>query len=125
MEALLTGKVDRQSDLYSDDLDELNGAGRYQSLSRYRDSYLQRARDCSRVTIPTLIPDDGDKDRGSLRTPYQSLGARGVNYLASKLLITLFPPNQSFFKLTVDSEVFKQAAEAGVEAIIRTHCQIN
>jgi len=120
MEALLTGKVDRQSDLYSDDLDELNGAGRYQSLSRYRDSYLQRARDCSRVTIPTLIPDDGDKDRGSLRTPYQSLGARGVNYLASKLLITLFPPNQSFFKLTVDSEVFKQAAEAGVEAIAKS-----
>jgi len=120
MEALLTGKVDRQSDLYSDDLDELNGTGRYQSLSRYRDAYLQRARDCSRVTIPTLIPDDGDKDRGSLRTPYQSLGARGVNYLASKLLITLFPPNQSFFKLTVDSEVFKQAAEAGVEAIAKS-----
>jgi len=120
MEALITGKVDRQSGLFSDDDDAgLNGAARYQSLSRYRDAYLQRARDCSRVTIPTLIPDDGDKDRGSLRTPYQSLGARGVNYLASKLLITLFPPNQSFFKLTVDNAVLK-SAPGEVEAMAKS-----
>ena len=106
MDLKLTSNVDRQSSPYKDD-DKRTAAARYQQLVTGRDPYLQRARDCSKVTIPTLIPDAGDKDRGSLKTPYQSLGARGVNYLASKLLITLFPPNSAFFKLEIDDLVLR------------------
>ena len=43
-------------------MDEVNGKetcqARYDSLARDRDSYLERARDCSRFTIPMLIPDE-------------------------------------------------------------------
>jgi hypothetical protein len=106
MDLKLTSNVDRQSSPYKDD-EKRTAASRYQQLTTGRDPYLQRARDCSKVTIPTLIPDSGDKDRGSLKTPYQSLGARGVNYLASKLLITLFPPNSAFFKLEIDDLVLR------------------
>lgn len=108
MDLKLTSNVDRQPSPYSEEQeDSTTAAARYQRLVSGRDPYLQRARDCSKVTIPTLIPDAGEKDRGSLKTPYQSLGARGVNYLASKLLITLFPPNSAFFKLEIDDLVLR------------------
>ena len=105
MELSLTSSVDRQSKPYAGDT---LASARYGQLKSSRDAFLQRARDCSKVTIPSLIPDDGGQDRGRLKTPYQSLGARGTNYLASKLLITLFPPNSSFFKLEIDDLVMQQ-----------------
>ena len=43
-----------------------------------------------------------------LYQPYQSVGSRGVNNLASKLLLLLFPPNSPFFRLSVDSETKKE-----------------
>jgi len=115
MELNLSANVDRQRQPYFDD-DEQQGkvAASYHRLSSNRSAFLQRARDCSKVTIPGLIPDEGGSDRGGLKTPYQSLGARGVNYLASKLLITLFPPNSAFFKLEVD-DLALRIAEQGPE----------
>jgi hypothetical protein len=44
----------------------------------------------------------GHTPHTTLPTPYQGLGARGVNNLASKLLLALLPPNASFFRLTLD-----------------------
>jgi len=112
MELNLAANVDRQSKPYG--YGEGKAAAKYARLSGNRNAFLQRARDCSKVTIPGLIPDEGGSDRGGLKTPYQSLGARGVNYLASKLLMTLFPPNSAFFKLEVD-DLALRIAEQGAE----------
>ena len=76
--------------------------GTYNSYVSDRDQYLNRARECSKLTIPTLIPPSRNTPSTKYPTPYQSLGARGVNNLASKLLLALLPPNAPFFKLTVD-----------------------
>lgn len=76
--------------------------GRYDKLSSERDPYLTRARDCAKVTIPTLFPPDGATGSTKLPTPYQSIGARGLNNLAAKLLLALLPPNSPFFRLMVD-----------------------
>ncbi len=114
MDLNLTVNVDRQSKPYADDGEQGKVAAKYQQLTTYRDPFLQRARDCSRVTIPSLITDEGGTDKGKLKTPYQSMGARGVNYLASKLLITLFPPNSAFFKLEVD-DLALRVSEQGPE----------
>lgn len=72
----------------------------YFKLATTRDIYLNRARDCSKITIPTLIPPAGSSAATRYYTPYQSLGSRGVNNLASKLLLSLFPPNTPFFRLS-------------------------
>jgi hypothetical protein len=78
-------------------------AGRYDQLKTNRDPFLQRARDCAKVTNPAACPDSNMGDHGKLKTPWQSTGAMGVSNLQNKLNLTLFPPNTPFFKLEIDS----------------------
>lgn len=93
--------------------------GRWNKLDQERQTVLERARKCAKLTIPALMPPDGADEDTSLETPYQGLGARGVNKLASKLLITLLPPNRPFFRLTVDDftleELDRNNQRSGVE----------
>jgi hypothetical protein len=74
----------------------------YDALLGERETYVQRARECAKVTIPSLVPPEGSTYASVFQTPFQSVGARGVNNLASKLLLTLLPPNSPFFRLTID-----------------------
>ena len=101
MKTRLTNNVDAQSALYG--TSGGTAAQRYEQLRVDRNSPLQRARDCSKVTIPGLIEDENYGDAGRLDTPYQSSGARGVGHMTSKLAVTLFPTNEHFFKLEIDS----------------------
>lgn len=77
-------------------------AKRYSQLESERDTFLERGRESARLTIPTLLPDEGHSSSSVYPTPYQGIGARGVNNLASKLLMALLPPNSPFFRLTID-----------------------
>ena len=80
--------------------------GIYTTLSGDRSSFLDRARTASQITIPSLLPEQGHSGSSILPTPYQSIGAEGVNNLASKLLLSLLPPNAPFFRLVInDSEL--------------------
>jgi hypothetical protein len=74
----------------------------YDNMAADRDAFLSRARACAELTIPTLMPPEGHTGSSQFNTPFQSVGARGVNNLASKLLMTLLPPNTPFFRLTID-----------------------
>lgn len=75
---------------------------RYSQLETLRSPYLTRAREASVLTLPYLIPPEGANSGIRLPTPHQSIGARGVNTLAAKLLETLLPPNTPLFRLTID-----------------------
>lgn len=77
-------------------------ADRYAQLESSRDAFLQRARDAAELTIPTLMPPQGHSGSTVYATPFQSIGSRGVNNLASKLLLALLPTNSPFFRLTID-----------------------
>lgn len=85
-------------------------SGQYQHLSAKREAYLSRARECAKVTIPTLVPPLGRSHSYKYETPYQGVGARGVNNLASKLLLALLPPNSPFFRLQVDDYTLEEIA---------------
>ena len=80
----------------------------YQKLEINREPYLERARDCSELTIPTLFPSKNVNEASEYPTPYSSVGARGVTNLASKLMLALFPPHAPFFRLSVDDLIYKQ-----------------
>ena len=83
----------------------------YEKLTTDRHNFLTRARDCSKYTIPTLIPPDGNSSGTKYYTPYQGIGARGVNNLASKLLLALLPPNSPFFRLQIDDFTLEQMTQ--------------
>lgn len=78
----------------------------YDKLTTDRQPFLERARECSKLTIPSLIPPESKTNNTQFQTPYQSFGSRATNNLANKLLITLFPPNAPFFRLQIsDSDL--------------------
>ena len=74
--------------------------------------YISRAEDSAKYTIPALMPPQHGGGRGTkhnrLYQPYQSLGSRGVNALSANLLISLLPPNQTFFRLVIDDAAVAQ-----------------
>ena len=90
----------------------------FASLSSKKYDILERARRCAQLTLPALLPADSKNELDVLPTPYQSLGARGVNTLASKLLLALFPANTPFFKLQISDkeamELQQQAKQLGL-----------
>ncbi|MDC1509234.1 portal protein, partial [Oceanospirillaceae bacterium] len=84
---------------------------RYERLEAARQPFLDRARDASKLTIPSLLPPDGHSAHSKLYTPFQGIGARGVNNLSSKMLLALLPPNSPFFRLTVDDFKLQELAQ--------------
>lgn len=84
---------------------EAGAASRYSTLEQDRETYLQRAVNNAKLTIPMLFPDKNDTATTEYETPYQSIGARGVNNLCAKLMKALFPPNEPFFRLQLGTEI--------------------
>ena len=80
-----------------------NARQRYSELSTDRDQFLNVAYDCAELTIPTLLMrNDAPPAYSQFKTPWQSVGAKGVVTLASKLMLGLLPPSTSLFKLQLD-----------------------
>ena len=80
-----------------------NARARYEKLTSVRNNFLDVAYECSRLTLPYLVRrDEGYKENHkTLVTPWQSVGAKSVVTLASKLMLALLPPMTPFFKLQV------------------------
>ncbi len=88
---------------------DTTAASVYRSLERRRQPFLDRARDAAALTIPSLMPPSGHTSSSELDQPWSSLGARGVNTLASKLLMSLLPPGgQQWLGLVVDEQAVEQ-----------------
>lgn len=107
-------------------------AGEYSKYEASRSPFLLRAQECSKLTIPTLVPPTGSNGATKFVTPYQGVGARGVNNIASKLLLALLPANQPFFRLDIDNKILDElgaargaAEEALSEIEMRTVKEIN
>lgn len=78
---------------------------RYAKLEGDRRPYTDRAEKCAKYTIPMAFPKATDSSSTNYETPYQSIGARGVNNLTSKLMLALFPPNAPFFRLALGDDI--------------------
>ena len=66
---------------------------RYSKLKQHREHFLDRAEECSEITIPSLIQPDGFTTSSDLYNPFQSVGARGVNNLS---LIHISEPTRPY-----------------------------
>lgn len=78
----------------------------WMELAQDRERFLIRARDASAVTVPYLIPPEGMAAGDDLIDTFSSIGARGVNNLASKLLLALFPVDAPFFQYDPNPDGF-------------------
>ena len=76
---------------------------RYNELVTDRRQFLDKAVDCSKLTLPYLIQDDTSSrpTHETLNIPWQSVGAKCVVALAAKLMLAILPPQATFFKLQV------------------------
>ena len=85
---------------------------RYRALESDRDFYLERARTAARLTIPYLIPisnESNGRENHTFPLPWNGIGARGVHNLASRLLLALLPPTETFFRFTTDEAKMVEA----------------
>lgn len=82
----------------------------YDELDGDRTSYLNRAEKASEYTLPWYVRPDGSKDN-TLDTPYQSVGSTGVTNLASRLVMTLMPPNRPLFRLRIAKRVLAEKGQ--------------
>lgn len=95
----------------------------YQACENARDSFLRRARESASLTIPYLVPPDSNGPETNYPTPFQGIGARGVNNLASKLLLALLPPNSPFFRLLIDKYEYEKASEGQADPALKTELE--
>ena len=80
----------------------------YTRLVADRTQFLDMGQRAAALTLPYLLTEEGHVQGGVLHSPWQSVGAKGVNVLASKMMMSLFPISTTFFKLQVnDAEVQK------------------
>ena len=96
-------------------MDKPSAISRYQALRSERENFLDMGRRAARLTLPYLLTDEGEADGGQLHTPWQSVGAKGCNVLSSKMMLSLFPVNTTFFKLQVNDGELAQMPDVTPE----------
>jgi hypothetical protein len=92
---------------------------RYRKLSSDRDEWIQRGRDAARLTLPWVMPHEGEPQRNTvprIPQPWSGIGQRGVNNVASRLLLALVPPTQTFFRFVPDDLEWAKAEQEKLNA---------
>lgn len=96
-----------------------NAADTYKALMVERDTFVEEAFRSAQVTIPSIRPNTDDvmvtDTPKVLAKPFQSLGARGVNNLASTITLALFPPAIPFLKYDVTSQTREELEENNID----------
>jgi hypothetical protein len=104
-------------------MNQTSAADRYAKLTGDRTIFLDTARECAKLTIPHLLTPTGVVNGQKLPTPWQSVGAKGVNVMASKLMLSLFPVSATFFKLQVNDG--KLATDPELDSKIRSEIDLS
>ena len=96
----------------------MNARERYNRLATGRSQFLDKARDCSSLTLPYLITQDDNtrSNHKNLITPWQSVGAKVVVTLAAKLMLALLPPQTTFFKLQVRDDKLGEELDPSIRS---------
>lgn len=100
---------------------------RYERLKTKRTPFLERAKRFSSYTVPNLYPDSTCYDQGDGvdTTGWQSFGAQCVNNIVNKLVMTLFPPHNSFARLELTPKAISVLKEDDINVIEQSSMLIN
>lgn len=89
---------------------------RYDQLKTKREPFLGRARQYAALTIPSILPPDGNGYSSRLPVPYQGMGARGVKHLAALLTKAFLPTGNPFFRLSIPPQTLAMSGQNTVPA---------
>ncbi len=59
---------------------------------------LDRARLCASLTLPEVLPPDDQDKNARLPDNHNSIGAMGTTNMAARFMLSLFPPDDTFFR---------------------------
>jgi hypothetical protein len=104
-------------------MENLSAASRYARLASDRTIFLDTARECAKLSLPYLLTPTGVVNGQKLPTPWQSVGAKGVNVMASKLMLSLFPVTATFFKLQINDG--KLTSDPSIDARIKSEIDLS
>lgn len=104
-------------------MENSSAASRYARLASDRTIFLDTARECARLSLPYLLTPTGVVNGQKLPTPWQSIGAKGANVMASKLMLSLFPVTATFFKLQINDG--KLASDPNLDARIKSEIDLS
>lgn len=82
----------------------------YNRLTNDRSPYVTRAESNAKLTIPSVFPEDSSDGSSEFTQPWQSVGARGVNNMANRLMMASFPL-EPWMRLTVNEFAAKEVAQ--------------
>lgn len=99
-------------DTYTDNPIDKKLSSRWTELEGKKTNLVTRCYDYAMWTLPYIFSRTETKD-SELQGPLDSIGARAVNHLSNKLIMTLFQPSQPFFRLSVNDDT---AAELAAQA---------
>lgn len=87
----------------------MTAEARYKKLEPARNHWIDRGRKAAALTLPWLLPSDGEPQPQSFEEvehPWDGIGQRGVHNIASRLLLALLPPTETFFRFVHDDMKF-------------------
>ncbi len=92
---------------------EETAADVYAHLLPERGHFTRRAEESAKLTLPMLFKEQVNQAKNMpIRDPEQSVGTRGVNSMAAKLVVSLFPMYTPFFKFNIDSVATREQLSA-------------
>ena len=96
----------------------------YDTMAGTRNVVVERVEEYATWTLPSIFPRSGNNESDELQNDVQSFGAQAVNHLSNKLMVGLFSPSKSFFRLEATQE-FKDtlALQNVTEEMIQTSLQ--
>lgn len=84
---------------------------RWSELEQKKGSIKSLCEEYARWTLPYVFPPTSSENV-ELQLNKDSIGAQAVNHLSNKVVMTLFPPQRSFFRLHVSSDVKEKISGA-------------
>lgn len=81
--------------------DKKTAADLYDELALGRTQVIEKARELARISVPSAFPPEGYKAGDSLPPPNQSINARAVTTLASRIMLTALPPGFPMLKYSI------------------------
>jgi hypothetical protein len=89
----------------------------WNNLDGNRSTTMDRAIECSELTIPYLFREDTKKAQDDYEYNYvQGFGAKLVNHLVGKFALSILPPSQPFYRLSATNEAMEAVSNGDENA---------